>query len=708
MNAVNEMKALATAHFGGGRMQEALAGYDTAAEACEQLLLSVSDSADDSTRREAHSVLGVLMVNQLQCLLSSGLPIGDNVRKAVIDDVRLLLGGSYVLSASDEAQVARRRFKSKQWWLLGIDRPELCFRTMSHSAAGFTSLSSEALPRTIRRQKAIEQQAIRSELKAALFGKIFGRVAELLLLNYVERKRLREDDPLPALQMAGSAHRRAVQAECDLGLLVDAQLAVLVAEREFGMKCREETSDLLRRELLRISAKPLRGFVHHVDSHVTLVAHPRFSSHGIGIVSTGTIEAGAMLLAECPTVVAAASSSKSEAAGTSSYEDRFAAAVSEFVALERDAVSDASAASSLESLMALHHPNMNTTPDSKLSIIDVLCDVWHHNAMRLTEIDFRINEASDCDFDGSAMYLTASRLNHNCAPNALCVFSSLSTAQHSARGRLTVRLLSPLEEGDEVTISYCPTIAAKATKRSHCRFECACQLCKSGVLDEVVCPSCGQPRVWPSCEGARHQQPSEPCVDDDTIAAALNSAIQQVEATTNAVASRSHEGNSQVQLRKLLNLFTMCPLLGDMHHLRFRIGLESLAAGVVASPITDQEISDALCQLAMYLDDVCTKVMPPNWPLHTGLRMHLAFSLGRHYSGLSPENEEPCFLADPRIPPLVAASFQEHVITTGDTTIRSFLLRYEVELSAVGVTCPEHLDMLSRLVVAQQRDATSS
>jgi hypothetical protein len=691
MERINLLKTEAAAEFAEGRMHEALRAYDAAAAACEALLLRPESEAT-VVSNEAHAVLGVVMVNQLQCLINTSMATGKHAFGLVCDDISQLLSGAYALSAADDAIVNRRRFKKRRWFIVGLDQPDECFASLRSRKASPREASDESTLRSARRAAAIHRPGIRTEMKSALFGKLFGRFAELLVMRH---RQLRADDAAAAITLSSNASMIVAASEESYRLLLDAQLCLLVCAKEFGMPCRDELGTEIRRELLRLGEPSCRVLRAHKS--ITLCCHPRYVGHGVGMVATDAIlEAGEDLLVERPTVLTTA-----EAADLSTYEGRFAVAVTEFVALERAALHDASAEQQLKGILGLHHPNVQKSS----SVMDVLCDVWHHNSMRLTEVDFRIDEANDAQFDGSAMYLTASRLNHNCVPNALCVFKPLSALPVDA-GTVTIRLLAPLEEGDEVTIAYCPTVTSKATKRSHCRFDCQCQLCQSGVLDSVVCPTSGGLIPWPPAD--EQSKAKEERLPDSSIATGISAVSQTVDACVNAVAACSAEGDKKgisPHLRKLLTLFTSCPLLGELHYLRFRIGLESLAAAVVASPITDQEVSEALCQLAMYLDDFCTQVMAPNWPLRTGVRMHLVFCLGRHFAGTHPADDEPCFLADPRVPPLVAASFQEHAVTSGRPSIEDFLRRYAAELQAAGVTVPEHMDMLSRLVVAQQEEA---
>ncbi|KAI7904998.1 uncharacterized protein BX663DRAFT_501302 [Cokeromyces recurvatus] len=87
---------------------------------------------------------------------------------------------------------------------------------------------------------------------------------------------------------------------------------------------------------------------------------------------------------------------------------------------------------------------------------------------------------------GRAIYLSASRLNHNCNPNALISFSDYN---HPCQ--LKVQSVQTMERGQEITISYGP-LATKHNRQERLKtlkdnylFDCQCSNChKEEVVEE--------------------------------------------------------------------------------------------------------------------------------------------------------------------------------------------------------------------------------
>lgn len=119
---------------------------------------------------------------------------------------------------------------------------------------------------------------------------------------------------------------------------------------------------------------------------------------------------------------------------------------------------------------------------------------------------------------GKAVYLSASKLNHSCDPNALVSFGEVQNVCE-----LKIQCIKgPVKEGQEVTISYGP-LATKMKKEERRKllkdnyyFDCQCsacdetnenspdkiykcQICKSGKLyrQQTACNECGQEPHWP-------------------------------------------------------------------------------------------------------------------------------------------------------------------------------------------------------------------
>lgn len=80
---------------------------------------------------------------------------------------------------------------------------------------------------------------------------------------------------------------------------------------------------------------------------------------------------------------------------------------------------------------------------------------------------------------GQAVYLSASRFNHSCDPNALALFGSDGNPC-----QLQVQMIKAVNAGQEVTISYGP-LATKHTKNDRKKklkddyyFDCQCISCQ--------------------------------------------------------------------------------------------------------------------------------------------------------------------------------------------------------------------------------------
>ena len=80
-----------------------------------------------------------------------------------------------------------------------------------------------------------------------------------------------------------------------------------------------------------------------------------------------------------------------------------------------------------------------------------------------------------------AVYRTLSRFNHSCAPN--CTWSFVHESESKPGGgavSVNVRAIKPVNEGDELTISYVDPTVGRAERREQLwakyRFECACHV----------------------------------------------------------------------------------------------------------------------------------------------------------------------------------------------------------------------------------------
>eukprot|EP00659_Diplonema_papillatum_P017569 gene17569-27049_t len=104
--------------------------------------------------------------------------------------------------------------------------------------------------------------------------------------------------------------------------------------------------------------------------------------------------------------------------------------------------------------------------DAKTSREKLFC-VWDCNGHSVGEIDFRVAEWGK---KGAALFVSGSRVNHSCRPNAVQSFCP-------ATGRIQLRSLARIPAGREVFITYCPLHLSKASRRKKLRFDCACDRC---------------------------------------------------------------------------------------------------------------------------------------------------------------------------------------------------------------------------------------
>ncbi|CAH8518719.1 unnamed protein product [Schistosoma guineensis] len=90
------------------------------------------------------------------------------------------------------------------------------------------------------------------------------------------------------------------------------------------------------------------------------------------------------------------------------------------------------------------------------------------------------------DNEGVGLYYYQSRINHSCSPNAIIRFSGVNS-------RLSVVALTPIQEGEEVTISYldhCLQSRGRHTRRkylsSNYLFWCDCPKCEMEKIDGAL------------------------------------------------------------------------------------------------------------------------------------------------------------------------------------------------------------------------------
>ena len=103
---------------------------------------------------------------------------------------------------------------------------------------------------------------------------------------------------------------------------------------------------------------------------------------------------------------------------------------------------------------------------------------------------FSIIDSATGEKIGTGLFREASRFNHSCNPTCCPVFAP--------DGSMSLRLVSPLAAGEEITITYCDPWQARQLRRVDLRqrfhFDCTCVRCETGQtcepLNSLLCPSC--------------------------------------------------------------------------------------------------------------------------------------------------------------------------------------------------------------------------
>lgn len=149
--------------------------------------------------------------------------------------------------------------------------------------------------------------------------------------------------------------------------------------------------------------------------------------------------------------------------------------------------------------------------------LQVKCNTFTVKAIEDLD-DYGLVVSRDYTKLGEAVYLSASKVNHSCAPNSLVSFG-----EGKNLCELKIQCTKgPIKDGQEVTISYGP-LATKNSKEERRKilkdnyyFDCQCsacdeasenspdkiykcQICKNGRLyrQQSTCKECGQEPHWP-------------------------------------------------------------------------------------------------------------------------------------------------------------------------------------------------------------------
>ncbi|KAI8080114.1 uncharacterized protein B0P05DRAFT_77265 [Gilbertella persicaria] len=149
-------------------------------------------------------------------------------------------------------------------------------------------------------------------------------------------------------------------------------------------------------------------------------------------------------------------------------------------------------------------------------LCQIRCNTFAVKTAKSNAIDSDRVVSRECVTLGRAIYLSASKLNHDCDPNALASFGN----RYENPCQLKVRCIkSQLKPGQEVTISYGPLASVHERKERQKKlknqyfFDCECQACQSGDSTQTIykcqlcktgkmyrqqsnCPECDQKHNW--------------------------------------------------------------------------------------------------------------------------------------------------------------------------------------------------------------------
>ena len=171
----------------------------------------------------------------------------------------------------------------------------------------------------------------------------------------------------------------------------------------------------------------------------------RTGTHGVGMRALRDVSAGETLLEDMPV----AFSKKTH------WQEAAQDIVKSLKALDKD---------DLRWVLRLHDP-----AGDGASLEEKLYCIWDANGHSVGEIDFRIDEFQKA---GCAIYLTGSRVNHSCRPNAVQSFCPTT-------GKIRFRSIGPIKRGEEVTITYSPLHLGREARHAKLKFACVCPRCEA-------------------------------------------------------------------------------------------------------------------------------------------------------------------------------------------------------------------------------------
>ncbi|ESL07123.1 hypothetical protein TRSC58_05194 [Trypanosoma rangeli SC58] len=453
------------------------------------------------------------------------------------------------------------------------------------------------------------------------------------------------------------------------------------------------------------------------------------------------------------------------------------------------------AALHLLAVMQLAGSDSGGSKESFACGISDLLHCWNERAIPLRPVeDFRIDSQS-LSGEAKALYSFAFFLNHSCSPNAIRIFSEEGATRFpEGGGTLCVVALRDIAPGEEITVTYLPSLlCSREVKQQRNGFSCRCAFCLSyiALLEGVVCPACRQliyddlshneeASSVKSTDRARRQVAPYAHSPDcayvggghykelaENMALGFRAALDKVHCEllensgTDAVAKNGNcmqdgpvnteegkkEGEvgeevkeaggdekqyarrAQKVVRQLMKLDTLTLGFPTTHHYRLQARMECLATSLNAS-LTPHDTTQLLQLCEGLLVDL-EMLLPRNYPLLTGIRLHYALVRSRHLIATTDINDPATdryasgccggmreqaemmrlpFMQDSVIRECVVRSFQEHYVYTGwlfaeaneRELLQSFLQRYRAELFACGVSDCSHFDMLSLMSDAEE------
>ncbi|KAH9578284.1 SET domain [Trypanosoma melophagium] len=125
---------------------------------------------------------------------------------------------------------------------------------------------------------------------------------------------------------------------------------------------------------------------------------------------------------------------------------------------------------------------------------------WEEYAIALRPMeDFRIQRGEEGKQRQGMKALCAvtSLINHSCSPNAMILFKEEEDEETESSSKdintICVVTLRDIKAGEEITITYLPSLLVpRSVKKLYSRFQCRCDFCKTRnmFLEAIVCPSC--------------------------------------------------------------------------------------------------------------------------------------------------------------------------------------------------------------------------